>query len=245
MKKIAYKITKFMQSLLLVLIFISLLFLIMLFTIPNLGYMLLDKIDRFIISIDKNDVIAKVTYDEVINSLDTKQTFDLNNNVDKIYISYAPQKQLHSQKLKLYPNFRFQKINGVLEIPSIGVRGKIISGKSQSLMLQGFWHVNINGAWLEAGNVVIFGHRFYHLPPAHDTFFNLNKVKVGDSILIKTDLGVWVYKIYRITVISKYDTSIFRNTNTPELTLVTCHPLWTSLKRLAVHARLQTRVDFQ
>lgn len=245
MKKLTYGTIQLFQTLFLVSIFIALLFLVALLTTPRLGYIFLDQVDRFIISVNKNDVIANVTYNEVVSSLDTQQAFDLDNNTDKIYISLDIKKQTPTPELKLYPNFNFQKINGVLEIPSIGVHGKIISGKSQNLMLKGFWHVNINGAWLEAGNIVIFGHRFYHLPPARDTFFNLNKVKVGDSIIIKTDLGSWVYNVYKIEVVSKYDTNIFKNTNTPELTLVTCHPLWTSLKRLVVRAKLQTTVDFE
>jgi len=142
--------------------------------------------------------------------------------------------------LRLYKNFRFQDINGVLSIPSIKVKGRIISGTDENIMEQGFWHVAVNGAWLEGGNMVIFGHRYFHIPPATDTFFNLDKVKVNDSIIIRTKLGQWNYHVKEVKIVSKYDKTIFENTKTPTLTLVTCHPLWTSKNRLVVIATLQT-----
>ena len=150
----------------------------------------------------------------------------------------------NSESPRLYKNFMFQKLHAILEIPSIQVRGPVISGDNEHIMEKGFWHVNTNGAWLQAGNIVIFGHRFYHLPPKQDTFFNLDKVKVGDSVMIYTDIGTWSYTVIGVKVVDRNDFSIFKNTKDPQLTLVTCHPLWTSKKRLVVIAKLISTLYF-
>ena len=165
---------------------------------------------------------------------------DSSINAEETIVISDKRTQNKGQGSHLYKNFKFQQIHGVLEIPSINVRGSIISGNNEHLMEQGFWHVNANGAWLQYGNIVIFGHRYYHLPPLQDTFFNLDKVKKGDSVMIYTSIGTWVYTVKEIKVVKRNDFSIFKNTQKPQLTLVTCHPLWTSRERLVVIADLSS-----
>lgn len=129
-----------------------------------------------------------------------------------------------------------------VKIDSANVSGKIVDGFSQDSMFRGFWHYPMSSAPGKRGNTVIFGHRFYKLPPSRDTFFNLDKVAVGDQIELSMDDDVLTYTVVATRVVDKTDASILSQTGDYRLTLVTCTPLWTSDKRLAVIA-IQDRVS--
>ena len=138
-------------------------------------------------------------------------------------------------------NFRFQEYNGTLEIPSIKVYGRVISGMNPAIMDKAFWHIDKIPGQPGQGLLVIFGHRFLKLPPARDTFFQLDKVKVGDKVIIKTDLGLWKYQVKRIYVVDSKKVNILQpdSINVPTLRLVTCHPVWSDSHRLVVEAVLE------
>ena len=105
-------------------------------------------------------------------------------------------------------------------------------------MDSGFWHFPISKYPGQKGNAVIIGHRFLNLPPAKDTFFNLDKVKIGDEIVLKHDEGEWKYIVTEIKIVDENDISVVKDTDDYRLTLITCTPLWTSEKRLVVIAKL-------
>ncbi|MFH1546988.1 MAG: sortase [bacterium] len=135
-----------------------------------------------------------------------------------------------------------EKMNTTIEIPSISVKGEIVDGQSQEEMLRGFWHHPLSDVPGKRGNVVIFGHRFDKVPPNPQTFFNLDKIDVGDLIKIRQDDRDLEYKVIKVYETEKDNQQIFSNMSDYQLTLVTCTPLWTSDRRLVVIA-IQTWVS--
>ena len=131
-----------------------------------------------------------------------------------------------------------EELNTYLYIDSIDVEGNISEGISSSDMNRGFWHFPTSVYPGEKGNSVIIGHRFQYVPPAKNTFFNLDKVQIGDEIVVKNDEDTFRYIVTNIEVVERNDVSILEQTSDYRLTLVTCTPLWTSRQRLVITAKL-------
>jgi sortase A len=132
----------------------------------------------------------------------------------------------------------YEEQQTILTIPSADIEIPIVEGETEETMLEGAWHFPKSAPLNSTGNTVIFAHRFHKVPPAKDTFYNLDKVKVGDQIIItnKND-ETFKYKVTENKVIAKNDRSILDPTEQEVLTLVTCTPLWTAKKRLIVTAK--------
>ena len=120
-------------------------------------------------------------------------------------------------------------------IPKIGIESPIIEGGNESALSKGSWHLPDTGT-PDTGNMVIGGHRFAYLPPNNTTFYNLDKLKNGDSIYVWWDRKIYKYTVYESIIVNPTDLSIENNTPTPTLTLLTCTPLWTASMRLIVKA---------
>jgi sortase A len=125
-----------------------------------------------------------------------------------------------------------------LIIPSATIDGPIVGGTTDKSMNKGFWHYPTSAASFQYGNTVLIGHRFLKVPPHKDTFYNLDKVNPGDKITISTSSGEIVYEVTERKVIEKTEVEILEHSADPQLTLITCHPLWTSRQRLVIMARL-------
>ncbi len=123
-----------------------------------------------------------------------------------------------------------------LEIPSASISGSIVDGLSQKNMLRGFWHYPDSDVPGELGNSVIFGHRFEKIPPEKETFYYLDRVKIGDKVYVYLDGDRISYTVIDTSVIEKNDASVFEQRGDYRLTLITCTPLWTAEKRLVVVA---------
>ncbi|MGI6484492.1 MAG: sortase [Candidatus Dojkabacteria bacterium] len=131
-----------------------------------------------------------------------------------------------------------EELNTTLSIDNVLIEGRVFQGTSSQTMDLGFWHFPISKYPGQKGNAVIIGHRFLNLPPAKDTFFNLDKVKIGDEIVLKHDEGEWKYIVTETNIVDENDISVVKDTDDYRLTLITCTPLWTSEKRLVVIAKL-------
>jgi len=131
-----------------------------------------------------------------------------------------------------------EELNTTLYIDSIDAEGLVFQGETSETMDKGFWHFPTSVYPGQKGNSVIIAHRYLHIPPAKDTFFNLNKVKKGDSIVIKQDNSEFTYIVSEIKIVEKNDISVLQDTREYQITLITCTPLWTSNQRLAVIGKL-------
>jgi len=125
-----------------------------------------------------------------------------------------------------------------IKISSIDVEGNVYEGLDSKTMNIGFWHFPMSQYPGKKGNTVIIGHRYAKLPPEKDTFFNLDKVKVGDRINVEQVNNSFTYIVTETKIVEKNDISILQNFDDYRITLVTCTPLWTANQRLVIVAKL-------
>lgn len=123
-----------------------------------------------------------------------------------------------------------------LFISKIGVASEILSGDNPSLLERGVWMRPKSAEPGENGNVILTAHRFL-FTKGPKTFYHLDKMKIGDKISIKWSGASYEYEVSEIKTVHPDDIRIEENTETKQLTLYTCTPLWTSKKRLVVIAK--------
>lgn len=104
---------------------------------------------------------------------------------------------------------------------------------------QGVIHVNGTSKPGEKGNVYITGHSSNY-PWAkgnyNQIFALLDKLVIGDQIKVAHNNKTYLYTVFEKKVVMPSDTSILKQTEDSRLTLVTCTPVGTNLKRLVVMA---------
>ncbi len=131
-----------------------------------------------------------------------------------------------------------ENLNTKIVINSIEVEGHIYEGLDSHTMNKGFWHFPSSNLPGQKGNTVIIGHRYAKLPPNKDTFFNLDKVKVGDRIEVIQSDSDFTYIVTDTLIVEKNDTSVLQDYSDYRITLITCSPLWTSQQRLVIVGKL-------
>lgn len=92
----------------------------------------------------------------------------------------------------------------------------------------------------ESGNVVVTGHSsFYAWDPGRfkDVFGLLHQVKPRDKIYIFHNQKKYTYEVFDIRVVKPTEIDVLGQTKDERLTLITCTPLGTNLKRLIVTAK--------
>lgn len=91
------------------------------------------------------------------------------------------------------------------------------------------------------GNVVVTGHSSYYAwDPGRfkDVFALLHDVKMGDKIVVYFNQKKFIYEVNKIKVVWPKDVDVLGPAPVEQLTLITCTPIGTNLKRLIVQARL-------
>lgn len=101
--------------------------------------------------------------------------------------------------------------------------------------------IQINGTSLpgQSGNIYITGHSSNYVWAKGDynsVFAILDKLVVGDQIYVNYNGTTYEYKIFDRKIVVPSDTSMLKSTSDSRLTLVTCWPVGTSLKRLVLSA---------
>jgi sortase A len=124
-----------------------------------------------------------------------------------------------------------------LIIPRLGMQQVIHDGPSQAELNKGVWLVPHTSQPDKASNTVIIGHRFTYAGPA--VFYFLDKVQVGDDIIVDWHGKEYTYKVATIREVEPTELSVQDPSSSSELTLYTCTPLWTSKHRLVLVAPLQ------
>jgi len=131
-----------------------------------------------------------------------------------------------------------EELNTKIIINSIDAEGLVYEGTDSHTMNKGFWHFPPSNFPGQKGNMVIIGHRYAKLPPNKDTFFNLDKVKVGDKIEVVQNNNQFTYIVTETKVVEKNDISVLQDYSDYRITLITCSPLWTSKQRLVIVGKL-------
>lgn len=123
----------------------------------------------------------------------------------------------------------------LLEIPSASVADIVVDSATVSALRHGPGHIRGTALPGESGNSAIAGHRTTYGAP----FAQLDKVAIGDEIRVTTLRGRFTYTVSDVMIVGPNRTDLLRpKTNRSLLTLVTCHPRWSTAKRLIVVADL-------
>lgn len=146
-----------------------------------------------------------------------------------------------------------------IDIPTIGVNGKIVemndglntlksqdwlsfSGQMNESLLEGIVHYPGTAYPGQKGNAVLTGHSstyFWDAWSAYSTIFaRLSELKVGDQVQITYNQELFTYQITQIYEVSPEDVSVLQQGEGHTLTLITCTPVGTQLKRLIVVGEL-------
>lgn len=91
------------------------------------------------------------------------------------------------------------------------------------------------------GNVVITGHSSYYAWDSgrfKDVFALLHDVRLGDRVVVYFNQKKFVYEVKNIKIVLPKDVDVLGPTQEEQLTLITCTPIGTNLKRLIVTAKL-------
>jgi LPXTG-site transpeptidase (sortase) family protein len=133
-----------------------------------------------------------------------------------------------------------------LVIPKIKVMAPIVYEPSLNeadilrALQSGVIHYATTSVPGQAGNVVIFGHSsddWWDSGNYKFVFVLLDKLTVGDQVIIDYQARRYTYLVTGSRVVAATDFSVLKPTVTPTLTLITCSPLGTSLRRLVVTAK--------
>lgn len=125
-------------------------------------------------------------------------------------------------------------ILGVIEIPALKREIQLLEGTEEAQLSLGVGHVTTSVLPGYNDNSVIAGHR-------GTTFRNLDKLIIGDFIIITTNQGSFTYEVNDIRIVEADDETVIVSTPQALLTLVTCYPFdWIGAapKRYIVTAKL-------
>lgn len=167
-----------------------------------------------------------------------------NNQVlgEELAIDYSKPSSWFPTALRLPP--RPSKITHyTLSIPKLKIEEAVVEIGGEDLMKS---LIQYSGTALpgQYGNVVIFGHsvlpQFYN-PENYKTIFStLPTIDKGDEILVNFDGILYRYQVNQMLEVEPSDTLVLAQYyDSQYLTLITCVPPGTYLKRLIVRARLR------
>lgn len=131
-----------------------------------------------------------------------------------------------------------------LLIPRINVNAPVIAdvdGSDKDIyfntLQEGVAHFKGTAKPGEGSNIFIFGHSsFYAWDPGKykKVFLKLEELEIGDEIILWHNQKEYQYKISKIIIIEPDQVDVLKPTPTEQLTLMTCVPPGTALKRLIV-----------
>lgn len=121
-------------------------------------------------------------------------------------------------------------------IPSIGLNEEIFENNNIGVIANGgTWRRPTSADPTQNSNTVIVGHRYYGNNIA--TFYHLDKVTVGQLLAVYWEGVEYMYEVTETKVVDPSTVEIEAPTNSKQLTLYTCTPIWTAKNRLVVVAR--------
>ena len=155
---------------------------------------------------------------------------------------------LLSEKKKIEEIVPVDRDFGIV-IAKIGANSKVISlvdpynnQEYQRALAKGVAHAKGTSFPGQPGNIFIFSHSSVNLFEAgryNSVFYLLSKMEKGDEVVLFYEKKPYTYQVTGKKVVSKDDVSYLSGKSSePTLTLMTCWPPGTTLKRLIVEAVL-------
>ena len=136
-------------------------------------------------------------------------------------------------------NAKATRSGNYLLIPSAVIDSPILEGINEYTVNNGPWRRPYTSTPDKGSNTVIVGHRFTYSPSVKDSFYNLDKVDIGDDIVVYWRGARYHYVVSEVKTVEPTAVEIEAPTTDSRLTLYTCTPLWSSSQRLVVTALLQ------
>jgi sortase A len=120
-------------------------------------------------------------------------------------------------------------------IPAIGVDAPVIQGDSWEQLRKGVGqHVGTADPGQE-GNLVVSAHNDIF----GEIFRDLDKLAVGDEIIIHTVARQYVYRVADSRIVQPTEVSVMAPTQNATATLISCYPYLVDNKRIVIIAELQ------
>lgn len=126
-----------------------------------------------------------------------------------------------------------------LVIPSLRLDKPIYDNPDPKTLDLGVWLRPETSTPDKGSNTVLSGHRWLYNNPSSAVFYNLDKVKQGDHVIMVWDGKIYVYVIGEIKTVLPTAVEVEDPTDTERLTLYTCTPLWTATHRLVLVGNLK------
>jgi sortase A len=125
-----------------------------------------------------------------------------------------------------------------IRIPKIGVNAIVVEGVTLERLAYGPGHYPTTKRFGEPGAAGIAGHRTGWGAP----FFNLDRLRPGDTVIIETKAAVYTYRVTDSVVVHPNQSEVLdgnpRSRAVSQLVLTTCTPKFTARDRLVVFADL-------
>jgi LPXTG-site transpeptidase (sortase) family protein len=127
-----------------------------------------------------------------------------------------------------------------LYIPKLAKQWVVVEGTKQNDIRYAPGHYENSALPGQKGNFAVAGHR------NKATFWHLDKVLTGDTIVVETKTTWYTYKVTKNYIVKPSATEVVApvpgkpgaKPTQAMLTLTTCNPLWDNYERLIVHASL-------
>lgn len=130
-----------------------------------------------------------------------------------------------------------EKPNSLI-MPTLAFDEHVYDGPDARTLRKGIWRRPMTNTPDQGGNTVLAAHRFTYSNP-RGTFYNLDKLKLGDEIGLVWKGRAYTYNVAQIKTVGPNDISIEAPTANSQLTLYTCTPLALPKDRLVVVATLK------
>ena len=206
------------------------LFVVLIFVVLFGKLNIFDDSDKIVLNEDRQNNISNSSSDE---NLTASEDFDSGENSD---ITEEEKKLIESNKKEFteFGDFWIQ-----IDTDDLKLKAPIVDGVTPDKLALGVGrHKTTALPDEEAGNMVLSGHRWlYGDKPSYKVFEDLDKLNIGDKVKVHYEGKDYTYKITERKVVKDDDVSILDQTDDRTLTLYTCTPKYTALKRLVYIAK--------
>ena len=122
-----------------------------------------------------------------------------------------------------------------IEIPAIKMKAVVVAGVRTDDLTKGVGHFPSSPMPGQPGNAALAGHRTTNGQP----FINIDRVQVGDEIIVTTLQGRYVYRMTGQQIVRPSDGQVVANQPDKKmLTLTSCNPKYSAKQRIVVTADL-------
>jgi len=122
-----------------------------------------------------------------------------------------------------------------IQIPAIGVDAPIVQGDGWEQLKKGVGQHIGSANPGQNGNLVLAGHNDVY----GEVFRYLENLKVGEQVIIYTQLRQYVYTVTETRIVEPTQVEIMSPTASPTVTLISCYPYLVDNKRIVVFGKLQ------